>query len=565
MTTTVSNIDDVTSWGVASHAASLYIDRSAKELDGTTFAMDVETDEKDNFVCLCLATADTVDVFFELTDDLKLLLVCADLIGHNIKADVQWLRKWGIAVRDNQILFDTMLAAYTLDSTLNDYGLKSLASQRIGMEYPGYKQIVGTGKKKQTLDQQPRDIVANYNGNDGIATFRLYKLLDSQLSAEQKKYLKQVEMPTSFVLTEMESVGMLIDMAKVQKLDAKFGREMEAIQRKIKELAPSISNINSNAQVGEFLLSKGLKLPKTEKSRKPAVNKKALEAHKNVPFVKLLLRYSEVEKLKSTYTEVLIERAVDKYVNYRLTASFNQAVTATGRLSSSRPNLQNIPSRTKDGQSIRACFIADEGYSIVDADFSQIEPRLMAHFSQDTEMLRIFKEGLDLYDAISEYVGCTRQVAKILWLALAYNAGAYKIAEIASITTNQAFRFLDKMKERFPKLFYWKEKTIKQAEIDGYVDTLFGRRIPLLPDDSGKAPNYRTQGSAAEVMKLALQATKHFRSICNVHDEILFEVPTETAKDVAEEIKASMEKVIKLDIPLVVDIGIGPSWSEAKQ
>lgn len=553
----------IETWGVSAQGGKLLVNPSPSLLDRDTYALDVETDERDNLVCLCLATDKDAYVFDTLTLELRKKLSDLKLVGHGIKADIKWLRMWGVPIKDSQLVFDTMIGAYVLDSTKQKYGLKALASEMLDMHYPSYRQMVnGFGKGHTTLDMVDAAQVHNYNANDAIATYRIYQQLEPKLSEKQWDYLETLEAPTAQVLAEIESRGMLIDVDKAHELAMKFGYEMTRIVSLIQEEAPSIKNVNSNAQVGKHLISLGMDLPQT-KTGKAAVNKKALEKYRQVPLIKLLLRYSEVEKLKSTYTDVLLEKSPNPEARtYRLHAYFNQCATNTGRLSSSGPNLQNIPTRTDDGALIRECFIAPPGSVLVDADYSQIEPRIMAHYSQDPVMLQIFRDGEDLYDAISKYVGCERAVAKILWLALAYNAGAYKIAEIAGISVNQAFRFLDKMKERFPALFYWKDLTIKKAEKDGFILTLFGRRIELPPGQTSKGTNYVVQGSASEVMKLALIATSQYSPISTIHDEIIFERPE--GQECVSQITRAMTGVITLSVPLVVKVGVGKSWAEAK-
>ncbi len=557
-------LEAIETWGVKYQGAQLFVDPEPSVLDqAQLWAIDVETDERDNFVSICCAQRDVAYVFFTLSEGLKSRLKHLDLIGHNIKADLKWLRQWGVSVRDEQIIWDTQLMAYCLDSTQMRYGLKLLAKEWLHIEYPSYEEITGGKryKNRKSLDRQPKELVANYNGCDGISTYRLAEYIQEKLNEDQEKYYQEIELPTSHVITDMETRGMLIDTTRVRELDTLFGDEIERLTKQIKQIS-GVENVNSNAQIGEFLVSKGYELPLTEKTKKPCVNKDALSEYKESPFVKLLLRYSEVEKLKSTYTEVLLENAPPNSESYRLHAWFNQTVTHTGRLSSSRPNLQNIPTRTEDGARIRSCFIAPPGKTLIDADYSQIEPRLMAHFSQDPEMLRIFNEGLDLYDAISEYVGCKRQVAKILWLALAYNAGGTKIAKVAGISVKEAYIFLDRMKHRFPQLFFWKNLIIEKAAQEMGIRTLFGRWIPLPEGESGKGPNYMVQGSAAEIMKKAILATKQFEPISTVHDEMIFEQPNEDSK---YEIKRMMESVTTLSVPLIVEVGSGSTWREAKQ
>lgn len=556
-------ISDISAWGLNSRGVELFVDKfpsDAKEFA----AIDVETDEADNFVGIGVCFEPSrVYYFTKIGPDLHYLLCNTKLMGHNIKSDALWLRKWQIGILAEQLVFDTMLASYVQDSTKSSHALKDLAKEILGYEYPTYKEIVGTGKNKKTLEKQEVSLVANYCGMDTLSTYRLWTYFEKTLSTDQKGYLKDLEIPTMWALMEMEERGVMVDADYLRTLDYKFNVEIQRLAEKIKLRAPSIENINSNQQVGSFLVSKGFALPQTA-TGKPSVSAKALESFEGCPFIKTLRRHSELDKLIGTYTKPLLGRSNDK-ANYRLHANFNQAITHTGRLSSSSPNLQNIPTRTDTGNLLRGAFVASPKHIFIDADYSQIEPRLFAHFSQDTELLRIFREGHDLYDYVASAIGSSRSVAKTVWLALSYNAGAFKIAQTAHITSAQAVMFIEKMKERFKIAFKWKEQIIRESDSHKYVETLFGRRIKL--KESSLGPNYKVQGSAAEVMKKAIIATQRFQPVLTVHDELLFELYDGAGSDYQAcvcEIRQRMENVIKLSIPLVVEIGIGKTWKGAK-
>lgn len=562
-------VENITAWGVASRGVTLLIDPYITSWDKLA-AIDVETDEADNFVGIGITWGNQSVVYFTtLNPNVREILSSCKLIGHNIKSDAQWLRKWGVNIRPEQLVYDTMMASYVQDSSKQSHALKDLAKDVLGYEYPAYKEIVGTGKSKQTLDKQPVELTANYCGMDVLSTYKLYHYFQKTLTEAQLQYLSEIELPTMWALMLMEERGVQIDAAYLRTLDTRFNLEINRLVEGIKLRAPSIENVNSDRQVASFLSAKGFELPKTEKG-KDSVSAKALEPYSGVPFVKALRRYSELEKLVSTYTKPLIERSNGEE-SYRLHANFNQAVTDTGRLSSSKPNLQNIPARTSTGNLVRRAFITSPGRVLIDADYSQIEPRLFAHFSQDPELLKIFLSGHDLYDSVAETIGSTRAVAKTVWLALTYNAGAFKISQTAKIPFYQATSFVEAMKRKFKTAFAWKESVIRQAECDGYVTTMFGARRKV--DHAGLGPNYMVQGSAAEIMKKALIATSEFLPVLTVHDELLFEVSGDSVHiddshncipHLVEAIKLRMESVIKLSVPLIVEVGVGRSWAEAK-
>ena len=534
MTTSATGIPDVSTWGVEFQGATLHIDSDVVP-NGDILFVDAETDERDNFVGLALTTTGQ-DVYYytEFKQSVKDALSQSITCGHNIKADLKWLIRWGVPQEVvTNAKHDTALMSYVLDSTRERHGLKDLARTELQMFYPSYKEMVGKGKVKRTLDQQDVTLVANYCGNDVLATFRLYHYLNAKLSPEQKKYLDTIEVPTMWALCDMERRGVLVNADYVSNLDTRFNLENMRHSERIKRICGSDVNLNSPKQVKERILGRcGIEADSTAAQ--------VLKGFKHVPVIKTLLRYRELEKLTGTYTEPLRAKS-NGQSSYRLYADFNQLVTNTGRLSSSNPNLQNIPARSQDGSLMREVFVAKPGHILIDADYSQIEPRVMAHMSKDKALTKIFTDGLDLYDTVSSYVGCTRDVSKVLWLALAYNAGAYRISQTAKITVAQAQTFLAKMRNLFPEFFYWKELTINRTEQSHVVRTLYGRQIPIGPVDSGKGPNYIIQGSAAEIMKQALMRTRLFGQVMTIHDEIVYEVPFEDWQGKARQIKRLLE------------------------
>lgn len=577
MSTILQSIPDVSIWGVAAHGAVLHINELPVETYITEpLILDVENTQDGKNAGIGF-TQDGKEVYFFTNDvhkaEIKSILSTIPLVGHNIKYDIQMLRKWGYDVSPDQILWDTQVMEYVFDSTrVGKYGLKSLVKERFGAAYPDFKSLTGTGKKFKDIDTLDSSILANYNGCDTLFTYKLWKLQQEQATAEHIRYWEEIELPTLRVLLEMEERGVQIDANFIRDLDTRFTDGISRVAASIRSVAETEINLNSHKQIKQFLLEKaGLRLQTTAAEE--------LHKHETIPLVKSILRYRELTKLKSTYTKPLIDKnpvqrdfvKLDPEVNklfyahnlgaYRLHARFNQCVTHTGRLSSSDPNLQNIPTRTEEGNEIRKGFIAKAWHTLVDGDFSQIEPRLMAHFSQDPNLIDIFVKGTDLYDSVASYVGCDRKVAKTLWLALAYNAGPYKIAQTAGITLNQAQTFLEKMRLNFKEFFYWKNKAIARTEIEGGIKTMFGRFIPIAKEFAHLGPNWEIQGTASDIMKLAIQATRSYFPVITVHDELIFELPDGFNSNV---IKEAMENVVQLSIPLKVDIGMGQTWAAAK-
>lgn len=545
-------VPGIETWGARAHGANLEIDHPFIPSRALPWIVDIENNQDGSCAGIGI-TNDGKNIFF-YTTPLALDVFCGvSLVGHNVKYDVQMLRSWGYNITPDQILWDTQLAEYVRNSTTNNYGLKNLVKEKFGATYPTYKELCGTGKKAISIGSLPLDTLANYNGCDVLFTYKLYQKQLADLTDDEQDYLRSIELPTLRVLLEMEERGVQIDAGRLRSLEDRFTAEISEVVRSIRNTVGAEVNLNSPVQIKRCLLEKaGIKVTSTASEE--------LHKHDGVPLVKNILRYRGLTKLKGTYTTPLIEKANGKET-YRLHARFNQTITHTGRLSSSDPNLQNIPTRTDDGDAVREAFVAKEGFQLIDADYSQIEPRLMAHFSDDPKLLEIFRTGQDLYDAVAAYVGCDRAVAKTLWLALAYNAGAFKIAKTAGISINRAQQFLEKMKEFFSVFFYWKDSTIAQAQLDGYVTTLFGRQIPLTNEWSHLAPNYKVQGSAAEIMKLAIVNTSQFGPVSTVHDELIFEVQDTNR---ANEIKEILENVVSLKVPLIAEVGIGKNWRGAK-
>ncbi len=560
---------------------------------GDTLVIDIETDEKDNFVGLGFTKdGKRIDyISYGLTTEpgvIRTLLETGKLIGHNGKFDIKQLIGWGVNIKPEQYFGDTCLMSYVQNTTKDTHSLKDLAKEYLGLEWPKYKDIVGTGKKKVTLDKQPVELVARYNGMDVLATYRLHEFLQKKLTVQQKRYLETIELPTARVLLEMELKGVRVDVEYLKELDQQFDLQLADLNLKIRDhwTDKEFLNINSNLQIAKLLQSQGAELPKTAKGNLK-VDKQTLEQWKHLPVVPLLLEYSKIEKLKSTYTEALLEKQKDG----RIFASFNQIARnaqgtsvgiSTGRLSSSNPNLQNVPARTEEGKLIRKAFISGPDEVFIDADFSQIEPRLVAHFSKDPLFLAAFNEERDIYQDLVEGTGRSRNDGKTFMLALLYGAQPKKLASVFKCSENDAEGIVKKIMSKLPGVTAWINRTKYEAHQKKGVMTLFKRWVPLPlinSDDRYErmhwervAVNTVIQGSAAEIMKLGLIKLKEAGYVPNltVHDEFLItfapgnwdgHLDIDYAKS---DVRSILETIVKLDVPLKVEIGIGKDWNEAK-
>lgn len=601
------------------YGAKLHINEWTNHLLLTPTVIDVETDEKDNLVGIAF-TNDGQNIYY-FTDVVGPVRYALDqkLIGHNLKGDMKWLINWGVKVQPKQLYFDTCLASYVQNTTKPSHGLKDLAKEYLGMEWPSYRDMVGSGKKKQTLDKQDVERVARYCGMDCLATFRLYEYFQKKLTAQEKKYLEGIELPTARALLAMELRGVQVDVEYLKHLNSEFEEQLEQLNIKIFKEARNSGilhswtepegyytevvlcaccnrtetefiktgkvkhklekfNINSNVQIARLLQAQGAILPKTPKGNLK-VDKATLEQWKHLPAVPLLLEYSKIEKLKSTYTESLLEKQRDGriYCNFNQLSKDAKGVTSgisTGRLSSSNPNLQNIPTRTEEGKLIRKAFTAGDNQILLDADFSQIEPRLVAHFTKDKTFLEAYRNERDLYQELVEGTGRSRQDGKTFMLALLYGAQPKKLASVFKCTEAEAERIVNQIMAKLPSVRAWISRVKWEAKTKGGVRTLFNRWIPLPGINSldryekmhweRVAVNSIVQGSAAEILKISairLEAAG-YRTVLNCHDEFLIEVPDSSG---LISIKNIMENAVQLDVPLKVEIGVGLNWADAKE
>lgn len=576
-------------FGPTKYGASLYINTTPMFWDARIpTAVDVETDEKDNFVGIAICQDPSAVYYFsDLGTVSTLLKDNIKLIGHNLKFDLKLLLKWGVSLTSESMFFDTCLSSYVMNTTKDTHSLKDLAKEHLGYEWPTYKDMVGRGKKKVTLDKQEIGRVAAYCGMDTLATFQLYSYFLRKMNPQQRRILEYIELPVARILMDMEMGGALIDTEYLKTLDTEFKAKMEDLEMFINRQWYDIGredklNVNSNRQIAELLEAQGAVLPTTEKGNKK-VDKATLQQWITIPSVPLLLEYSKIEKLYSTYTQGLLSRQKEG----RIHCEFNQISKnekgadvgiSTNRLSSSNPNLQNIPARSGEGKLIRKAFIAPQGKILIDADYSQIEYRLLAHFSKEPKLIQAFKEGKDVHEETGKALGCSRDVGKTLNFASIYGAQAAKISRTAKVSEVEAERFLDAYWKVLPRVTAWIHRVKFEARLKKGIFTLNRRWIPLPGISSGNkyermhweraAVNYIIQGSAAEIMKMALIKLKEtgYLPVLTVHDEFLFEHTPyyRPIEAIIADIKNVMESVVTLDVPLIADIGHGKNWAEAK-
>jgi DNA polymerase-1 len=511
-------------------------------------------------------------------------------LGQNLKYDASVLANHGITLRG--IAFDTMLESYVLDSTGSRHDMDSLALKYLGMKTIHFEDVAGKGAKQLTFNQVQIEDAAPYAAEDADITLRLHHALWPKLQAEPTlaSVFEEIERPLVPVLSRIERQGALISRELLAQQSTELGTRLTQLQGEAYELAGQEFNLGSPKQLGEILFQK-LELPVIKKTPKgaPSTAEDVLaELALDYPLPKLLLEYRSLSKLKSTYTDKLPEMINPR--TGRVHTSYHQAVTATGRLSSSDPNLQNIPIRTEEGRRIRQAFIAPEGYRIVAADYSQIELRIMAHLSGDDGLLQAFNDGRDVHRATAaevfdvgedEVSGDQRRKAKAINFGLIYGMSAFGLAKQLHLGRNEAQLYIDRYFERYPGVADYMERTRALAREQGYVETLFGRRL-YLPEINARnkmraqaaertAINAPMQGSAADIIKKAMLSVDQWlqhggvdaRMIMQVHDELVLEVATSEVPDVCDQLCGLMSAAAELAVPLLVEAGVGDNWDEA--
>jgi len=519
--------------------------------------------------------------------------------GHNIKYDIRVMKNQGIEVAG--VSFDTMIASYLLNPGTRQHNLDAVTFTELGFEKISKQDLLGKGRDKIKFNKVEDEKLMLYSCEDADFTNRLVAKLKKQLK-EQKldKLFNDIEMPLVKVLADMENNGILLNKKFLAQMSVKMAKKIKSLETKIQKLAGTKFNISSTQQLRKVLFTK-LDIPTTDITRtKTGLSTAADELNKlkNLhPIIKLIQEYRELTKLTNTYIDALPELVSKK--TKRLHTSFNQTITATGRLSSTEPNLQNIPIRTKLGKEIRQAFIAQPGYKLLSLDYSQIELRLAAHMSGDKKMIKAFKEGKDIHSAtaaainqvkLDEVTKKMRREAKATNFGILYGQGPHGLSQTADIPYMRAKEFIDQYFSVYKDVKKFIDKSIKQARDKGYAETLFNRRRYLPEINSSvmqvkkaaerMAINTPLQGTAADMIKVAMieiqklplltrRGTKGevrgVKMLIQVHDELLFEVKNSQVKEATKKIKNIMENVIKLKVPVVVDVAIGDNWGEMEE
>ncbi len=525
-------------------------------------------------------------------EQLKPVLENPDIakVGQNIKYDQSILAAEGIELAGIQ--FDTMLESYILNSVSNRHDMDTLAQKYLGHECIHFEDIAGKGKKQLTFDQIDLDIAAPYAAEDADVTLQLHQEIWHQLEKVDgpKSIFKEIEIPLLSVLSKMERRGVLIDSEFLHQKSNEFGKRIIELEQKAHELAGQPFNLGSPKQLQEILFEKqGLPVLKKTPKKQPSTAEEVLvKLALDYPLPKVIMEYRGLTKLKSTYSDKLPQMVQSR--SGRVHTSYHQAVAATGRLSSSEPNLQNIPVKTVEGRSIREAFIAPSGYKILAADYSQIELRIMAHLSQDSNLLEAFSNNLDVHTAtaaevfgvdIDSVTANQRRHAKAVNFGLIYGMSRFGLAKQLAISNDEAAHYIDTYFARYPGVGDYMESTKSKAKELGYVETLFGRRLylPQINASNGMlrqaaertAINAPMQGSAADIIKLAMIETQKWldteKPDCNmimqVHDELVFEVSADEVEKYSIKIDELMANAVKLTVPLLVDVGVGDNWEQA--
>ncbi|MCA0935055.1 DNA polymerase I [Vibrio alginolyticus] len=577
------------------------------------FAFDTETDSLDymvaNLVGLSFATDEGIAAYVPVAHDyldapeqldrdwvleqLKPILEdeAQAKVGQNLKYDASVLARYGIEMKG--IKHDTMLASYVYNSVGGKHDMDSLALRFLQHSCISFEQIAGKGKNQLTFNQIELDQASPYAAEDADVTLRLHNRLFANIEQDDKlkSVYEKIEIPLVPVLSRIERTGVLIDDMKLGAQSVEIAARLEELEKKAYEIAEQEFNMNSPKQLQAILFEKmGLPVVKKTPSGTPSTNEEVLqELALDYPLPKLILEYRGLAKLKSTYTDKL-----PKMINPstgRVHTSYHQAVTATGRLSSTDPNLQNIPIRNEEGRRIRQAFIAPTGYKILAVDYSQIELRIMAHLSGDQALLDAFRDGKDIHAATAaEIMGVSidqvsseqRRRAKAVNFGLIYGMSAFGLAKQLGIPRGEAQTYMDKYFERYPGVMQYMEDTRSTAADKGYVETIFGRRLhlPEIKSRNGMrrkaaeraAINAPMQGTAADIIKKAMllvdkwiqsEGNGRVKLLMQVHDELVFEVEESSLSEIESKVQKLMESAAELKVPLVAEAGHGDNWDQA--
>jgi DNA polymerase-1 len=510
-------------------------------------------------------------------------------LGQNIKYDTHVFANAGIAVRG--YAHDTMLQSYVLEAH-KPHGLESLAARHLGRSGLSYEDVCGKGAHQIPFAQVEVQRAAEYSCEDSDMTLHVHEVLWPQLREQAGPLFvyEKIEMPSVVVLGRIERNGVLIDAAVLARQSQELAERMMALEREAHELAGQPFNLGSPKQIGEILFGKlGLPVKKKTASGAPSTDEEVLaELAADYPLPAKLLEHRSLAKLKGTYTDKL--PLMVNASTGRVHTNYAQAVAVTGRLASNDPNLQNIPIRTPEGRRVREAFIAPPGHSILSADYSQIELRIMAHISEDPGLLKAFAEGMDVHRATaSEVFGIEpaavtseqRRYAKTINFGLIYGMGAFGLAQSLGIERSAASTYIERYFQRFAGVKRYMDETKASAKAKGYVETLFGRRIYLPEINGGNGPrksgaerqaiNAPMQGTAADLIKLAMVAVQDLidheqratKMIMQVHDELVFEVPEAEIGWAREAVPRVMASVAQFRVPLLAEVGVGPNWDQA--
>ncbi|RWU26985.1 DNA polymerase I [Pseudomonas alkylphenolica] len=520
-------------------------------------------------------------------------------VGQNAKYDMNILANCAIAgditngIQMQGVAYDTMLESYVLDSTATRHDMDSLALKYLNHTTIGFTDIAGKGAKQLTFDQINLEQAGPYAAEDADVTLRLHQALQQKLAKTPSvlPVLNDIEMPLVPVLAKIERQGALVDANLLGIQSVELGEKLVQLEREAFDIAGEEFNLGSPKQLGVILYDK-LGMPvlnKTAKGQASTAEAVLAElAEMEFPLPKVLMQYRSLSKLKSTYTDRLPEQINPR--TGRIHTSYQQAVAATGRLSSSDPNLQNIPIRTAEGRRIRQAFIAAPGYKLLAADYSQIELRIMAHLAKDEGLLHAFRNDLDVHRAtaaevfgvdLADVTTDQRRSAKAINFGLIYGMSAFGLAKQIGVDRKQSQAYIDRYFARYPGVLAYMERTRAQAAEQGFVETLFGRRL-YLPEINAKNPALRKgaertainapmQGTAADIIKRAMVAVDNWltdsgldaRVILQVHDELVLEVREDLLEQVKEQIRPHMSNAAQLDVPLLVEVGTGANWDEA--
>ncbi|AAN65757.1 MULTISPECIES: DNA polymerase I [Pseudomonas] len=514
-------------------------------------------------------------------------------VGQNAKYDINILANGSPAIEMRGVAYDTMLESYVLNSTATRHDMDSLAQKYLDHTTIAFEDIAGKGAKQLTFNQINLDKAGPYAAEDADITLRLHHALQARLAQTPsvQPVLMDIEMPLVPVLARIERQGALVDAELLKVQSGELGVKMAELELRAYELAGETFNLGSPKQLGTILYDK-LGMPVLSKTAKgqPSTAEAVLDelALQGYPLPEVLMQYRSLSKLKSTYTDKLPGQINPR--TGRIHTSYQQAVAATGRLSSSDPNLQNIPIRTAEGRRIRQAFIASPGYKLLAADYSQIELRIMAHLAKDEGLLHAFRNDLDVHRATAaEVFGVAledvttdqRRSAKAINFGLIYGMSAFGLAKQIGVDRKQSQDYIDRYFARYPGVLAYMERTRAQAAEQGFVETLFGRRL-YLPDINAKNPALRKgaertainapmQGTAADIIKRAMVKVDNWlsesgldaRVILQVHDELVLEVREDLVQQVKDEIRQHMSQAAQLDVPLLVEAGVGANWDEA--